>query len=79
MERENLRIALIKLGTVHEAMANYARNCAHAISTDIFQHDFAPFINLMGVHGDPDYQKDELSCRHVDCRETKLKKKAVRS
>ncbi len=35
---------------------------------------------LMGAHGDPDYLKGDLSCRHVDMRTTKpRKKKEVKS
>jgi hypothetical protein len=36
--------------------------------------------NIMGAHGDPDYLKGDLSCRHVDMRTTKpRKKKEVKS
>jgi len=36
--------------------------------------------NIMGAHGDPDYLKGDLSCRHVDMRVTKpRKKKEVKS
>lgn len=38
--------------------------------------DFAPHINLMAGHGDPDYlKKNGLSIRHIDCRTTSTKDK----
>jgi hypothetical protein len=37
--------------------------------------DLAPHINLMALHGDPDYLKSNgNSIRHVDCRETAPRK-----
>lgn len=34
--------------------------------------DFAPHINLMAAHGDPDYLKSNgMSIKHADCRESK--------
>jgi hypothetical protein len=39
--------------------------------------DFAPHINLMAAHGDPDYIKSNgMSIRHVDCREKKTRSKS---
>lgn len=36
--------------------------------------DFAPHINLMAGHGDPDYlTKNGMSIRHVDCRSEKTR------
>jgi hypothetical protein len=74
IECSNLRIALIKLRDVQEAMATYARDCTHSFNPEIFSRDFAPFINLMGGHGDPDYLKGDMSCRHVDLRQKAPKK-----
>ena len=40
--------------------------------------DLARHINLMAAHGDPDYLKSNgMSIRHVDCRETKTRRKSA--
>ena len=40
--------------------------------------DLVPHINLMAAHGDPDYLKSNgMSIRHVDCRETKTRRKSA--
>lgn len=40
-----------------------------------FSRDFAPHINLMAGHGDPDYlMRNGQSIRHVDTRTTKPRK-----
>lgn len=75
IECENLRIAIIKMRGVLEAMSGYANDCAYAVSPDIFSRDFSGFINLMAGHGDPDYLKaNGQSVRHVDLRKTAPKK-----
>lgn len=40
-----------------------------------FARDHAPFINLMGGIGDPDYMKGQLSIRHIDLRESRPRKR----
>lgn len=40
-----------------------------------FARDLAGHINIMHAHGDPDYTKGKLSCRHIDLREKAPKNK----
>ena len=40
-----------------------------------FATDHTSHINLMGGLGDPDYMKGQLSCRHIDTRDTKPRAK----
>ena len=40
-----------------------------------FAADHTSHINLMGGMGDPDYMKGQLSCRHIDTRDTKPRSK----
>ena len=40
-----------------------------------FATDHTSHINLMGGMGDPDYMKGQLSCRHIDTRESSPRKR----
>lgn len=40
-----------------------------------FAIDHTSHINLMGGIGDPDYMKGKLSCRHIDTRDVKTRKR----
>jgi len=79
IERENLRHALRVARDALEVVTKYCTARAYTFEPDTFARDFAPHINLMGAQGDPDYRKGELSCRHVDLREAKPKKKAAKA
>lgn len=46
----------------------------HAESLD-FARDHTSHINLMGGLGDHDYMKGQLSCRHIDTRESRPRKR----
>ena len=51
------------------------RDAAPPDMSEQFGRDMVRHINIMGAHGDPDYLKGDLSCRHVDMRATKPRKK----
>ena len=44
------------------------------LTPDMHDRDYTGHINIMAAHGDPDYQRGSLSCRHVDMRSTKPRK-----
>lgn len=76
IERENLRIAILKMREMHQAMADYAQGCARSLNGEIFSRDFSGWINLMAGHGDPDYLKSNgQSVSHVDLRSKPPRKK----
>lgn len=77
-EEHNERLRFEK--AAHSAKA--AIDAALAAITDAmpaepldFATDHTSHINLMGGLGDPDYMKGQLSCRHIDTRDTKPRAK----
>lgn len=75
-EAERLRLEL----ALHTAKASIEAALA-AIAVPLVPpieigRDLVPHINLMAGHGDPDYLKPNgMSVRHVDCRDSALRKK----
>lgn len=75
-ERERLRLER----ALHDAKSAVETALA-AINSPLcppidFGRDYVPHINLMAGHGDPDYLKSNgNSVRHVDCRESKPRRK----
>jgi hypothetical protein len=67
-EAEELREALCTVKALLETVGGYCRDKAFRFDTEQFGKDMVRHINSMGAHGDPDYLKGELSCRHVDLR-----------
>jgi hypothetical protein len=75
-ERERLRLERAAMNTKTAIEAVLAIAQAALYPPIELARDFAPQINLMAGHGDPDYLKSNgNSIRHVDCRETKAKRK----
>ena len=64
-------VAAESLHAANKAM----REAAPPDMSEQFGRDMVRHINIMGAHGDPDYLKGDLSCRHVDMRATKPRKK----
>lgn len=69
-ECEQLREALCTIKAALAVVAEYSRAEAFSLGTQntTFARDFAPFINLMAHHGDPDYGKPGKPRPHVDTR-----------
>lgn len=44
------------------------------LTPDMHDRDYTGHINIMAAHGDPDYQRGSMSCRHVDTRSIKPRK-----
>lgn len=80
-ECEQLREALCTVKAALEVVAGYSRDQAFHLGFegDTFARDFAPFINLMGIHHkDPDYGAPSKPTGHIDTKNsTKRKKKEV--
>lgn len=73
---DGFAVAAESLHAANKAM----REAAPPDMSEQFGRDMVRHINIMGAHGDPDYLKGDLSCRHVDMRTTKpRKKKEVKS
>ena len=73
---DGFAVAAESLHAANKAM----RDAAPPDLSEQFGRDMVRHINIMGAHGDPDYLKGDLSCRHVDMRTTKpRKKKEVKS
>lgn len=73
---DGFAVAAESLHAANKAM----RDAAPPDMSEQFGRDMVRHINIMGAHGDPDYLKGDLSCRHVDMRTTKpRKKKEVKS
>lgn len=80
LDRMRAEFDRLKSGLLAASEAFHAARAAliAAIPSDLteqFGRDYVPHINLMGGLGDPDYMKGDLSCRHVDLREAKPRKK----
>lgn len=78
IEREKLRHALGVVRDALDTIKGYANDQAFTFREDTFARDFAPHINLMGGHGDPDYMKGDMACRHVDLRSKSTAKKKTK-
>jgi hypothetical protein len=66
------------LGRVKDSMTVVARHAgleAHEINDDDFARDFSPFINLMNLHGDPDYGPPGKTTGHIDTKDAPRRKK----
>ena len=68
---DGFAVAAESLHAANKAM----RDAAPPDMSEQFGRDMVRHINIMGAHGDPDYLKGDLSCRHVDMRATKPRKK----
>jgi hypothetical protein len=73
-EVEGLREALCAVKTLLETVGGYCRDKAFKFNTEQFGKDMVQHINIMGAHGDEDYMKGELSCRHIDLRKNNRNK-----
>ena len=67
---DGFAVAAESLHAANKAM----RDAAPPDMSEQFGRDMVRHINIMGAHGDPDYLKGDLSCRHVDTRTTKPRK-----
>lgn len=74
-EHERALSALDVAATAIYAAYQAVRSAAPADPTATMVRDMSGHINLMGALGDPDYMRGQMSCRHVDLRETKPRKK----
>ena len=73
---DGFAVAAESLHAANKAM----RDAAPPDMSEQFGRDMVRHINIMGAHGDPDYLRGDMSCRHVDMRTTKpRKKKEVKS
>ena len=70
---DGFAVAAASLHTANKAM----RDAAPPDMSEQFGRDMVRHINIMGAHGDPDYLKGDLSCRHVDLRAKKPSQKQV--
>lgn len=78
LEVDNLkyRIALKKVQEVSGMVARYAGLESHEFGDSSFARDFAPFINLMGIHHkDPDYGTPIKPTGHIDTKQAPRQKK----
>ena len=73
-ERLRLESALHEAGqAIEAAMAAIRQPLCPPIELG---RDYAPHINIMGAHGDPDYRTPNgMSVRHVDLRSSRPRKK----
>ena len=67
---DGFAVAAESLHAANKAM----RDAAPPDMSEQFGRDMVRHINIMGAHGDPDYLKGDMSCRHVDMRTTKPRK-----
>lgn len=77
-ECERLREALCTVKAALEVVGNYSRSQAFHLGFEgnTFARDFAPFINLMGIHHkDPDYGKPTKPTGHIDTKDAPRRKK----
>jgi len=68
------REALLHIQATLQLAQRFAGLEACELDNDTFSRDMAGHMNIMAAHGDPDYQKGALSCRHVDMRSAAPKK-----
>ena len=68
---DGFAVAAESLHAANKAM----RDAAPPDLSEQFGRDMVRHINIMGAHGDPDYLRGDMSCRHVDMRTTKQQKK----
>jgi len=68
---DGFAVAAESLHAANKAM----RDAAPPDMSEQFGRDMVRHINIMGAHGDPDYLRGDMSCRHVDMRTTKPRKK----
>ena len=68
---DGFAVAAESLHAANKAM----RDAAPPDLSEQFGRDMVRHINIMGAHGDPDYLRGDMSCRHVDMRATKPRKK----
>ena len=77
-ERERLRLERSTYDAKAALEAALAIVSAPLCKPTELGRDFVPHINLMAGHGDPDYLKSNgMSIRHIDCRETKTRRKSA--
>ena len=77
-ENEKLREALCTIKAALEVVGNYAKDQAFHLGFEqnTFARDFAPFINLMGIHHkDPDYGTPAKPTGHIDTKNALRRKK----
>ena len=67
---DGFAVAAESLHAANKAM----RDAAPPDMSEQFGRDMVRHINIMGAHGDPDYLRGDMSCRHVDMRTTKPRK-----
>ena len=67
---DGFAVAAESLHAANKAM----RDAAPPDLSEQFGRDMVRHINIMGAHGDPDYLRGDMSCRHVDMRTTKPRK-----
>lgn len=76
-ECEGLREALCTVKAALEVIGNYSRSEAFSMGKQntTFGRDFAPFINLMGIHHkDPDYGTPTKPTGHIDTKDAKKRR-----
>jgi hypothetical protein len=77
VELERLRLESAAYDTKTAIEAALAIVSAPLFKPSEFMRDLAPHINLMAAHGDQNYlKKNGMSIRHIDCRETKTRRKS---
>lgn len=77
-ERERLRLERAAYDAKAAIEAALAIVSAPLCKPTELGRDLVRHINLMAAHGDPDYLKSNgMSIRHVDCRETKTRRKSA--
>lgn len=77
-ECEKLREALCTIKAALEVVGDYSRSQAFHLGFEgnTFARDFAPFINIMGIHHkDPDYGKPTKPTGHIDTKDAPRRKK----
>ena len=78
-ECERLREALCAIKAALEVVSGHALKSAFHLGFEgnTFARDFAPFINLMGIHHqDPDYGTPTKPTGHIDTKNAPRRKKA---
>jgi hypothetical protein len=72
------RAALNSINEAASLVASLAGTTAHEMGDATFARDFAPFINLMGIHHkDPDYGTPTKPTGHIDTKSVARRKTKV--
>lgn len=78
-ECERLREALCTIKASLAVIGDYSRSQAFhlGVEDNTFARDFAPFINIMGIHHkDPDYGNPTKPTGHIDTKDSPRRKNA---